>query len=113
MASEYTSLNDISDELGLSVRTLRYWAARGMLPGAVRFGRTWLVLRTEYQGWKAQKHNEQTARVQAWQSSIDDPEARITTLASASGVSFEGSALLREAELRLKRRPTSRKSASI
>lgn len=112
MASEYVSLAEIGEELGLSVRTLRYWAARDMLPGAVQFGRTWRVRVADYAAWKAEKHQKDTKGVWTWPSYTSAPEARTSTRGSTSTVNYEESALAKRFEERLKRRQTPRKSAS-
>jgi excisionase family DNA binding protein len=54
MIRRYLSLGEISTELGVSQRTLRFWIADGKLPGAAKFGRSWRIEVDAYEHWKAE-----------------------------------------------------------
>ncbi|WP_353645695.1 helix-turn-helix domain-containing protein [Mesorhizobium sp. WSM2239] len=51
----WVSARQLASELLVSDRTIRYWAARGMIPGAVRIGRQFRFRLTDVEDWLNKK----------------------------------------------------------
>ncbi|TPL66991.1 helix-turn-helix domain-containing protein [Mesorhizobium sp. B2-4-1] len=101
----WISAKQLADALSVSDRTIRYWAARGMIPGAARIGRQFRFRLTEVEGWlNTMDVSQQQRKVHQWPISTYEKDQRSTKPVSASGTTPSENPLGLNVQRLLKRR---------
>ncbi|RWG10510.1 MAG: helix-turn-helix domain-containing protein [Mesorhizobium sp.] len=81
----WISARQLAETLGVSDRTIRYWAARGMVPGAKRIGRQFRFRLTEVDAWLDNMDvSPQQGKVHQWPTSTSAKDQRSTKPVSGS-----------------------------
>jgi excisionase family DNA binding protein len=55
MSTRFVSLQDIADDLGIPLETVRKWRLRKKLPAGIKVGNHVRIDRREYEAWLASK----------------------------------------------------------
>lgn len=112
MIKTYVSVAFLADTLQVSERVIRYWAARRLIPGAIKIGRSWRFRLEDATAWLENKHSEMELQP-LWSPSINDHEVRSIRLASMLPESQDESPLARELrEMLLKKAAASKRRQS-
>ncbi|TPJ51787.1 helix-turn-helix domain-containing protein [Mesorhizobium sp. B2-6-4] len=103
----WVSTKRLADRLAVSDRTIRYWAARGMIPGAARIGRQFRFRLTEVDHWLNNMDvSHKQRKVQEWPTFTLEKDQQSTKRASASGATPSENQLGLNVQRLLSRRQT-------
>ncbi|RWM32576.1 MAG: DNA-binding protein [Mesorhizobium sp.] len=82
----WMSTRQLAEALGVSDRTIRYWAARGTIPGAIRIGRQFRFRLTEVEVWldNMDVSHHQQRKVHQWPTSTLETDQKSIKRVSAS-----------------------------
>lgn len=112
MIATYVSVAFLASSLDTSERVIRYWAARGLIPGGIKTGRSWRFRLDDVTTWLEDRHADMERRI-AWSQSTNGPEAPSIKPASPSLGTHDESPLAREVRERLLKRGSASKTRAI
>ncbi|RWD43931.1 MAG: helix-turn-helix domain-containing protein [Mesorhizobium sp.] len=103
----WMSTKQLAEALAVSDRTIRYWAARGVIPGAIRIGRQFRFRLTEVNDWlNTMDVSHQQRKVHQWPTFTSEKDQQPTRLASRSEIKSSEGPLDLNVQRLLRRRQT-------
>ncbi|RWM86447.1 MAG: DNA-binding protein [Mesorhizobium sp.] len=103
----WMSTRQLAEALDVSDRTIRYWAVRGTIPGAIRIGRQFRFRLTEVEVWLDNMDvSHQQRKVHQWPTFTLETDQKSIKRASASEAKPSVSQLDLDVQRLLKKRQT-------
>ncbi|WP_432442993.1 helix-turn-helix domain-containing protein [Nitratireductor aquibiodomus] len=103
--ANWISTTQLAEELAVTDRTIRYWAARGMIPGAIRVGRQFRFRLTVIEDWLNNSDiSLQQRDAHQWPRSISENDQQSTKHVSPSTENLSAAQLAADVQSLLKKR---------